>query len=138
MAKIGLIKLEDNSFVLASESDLVESKKIKIGELYMYEFKKPRNIQFHRKFFALINLVFQNQDLYTNMDHLRNDLTIRSGHYDTHFDMDGIEVFSAKSISFASMDDHEFQDFYNSVVDTIVKYFHFDKQDIIDNVAQYF
>lgn len=138
MAKIALIKNDNNVFYLAHDSDYEEAKKIKAGEVYMFEFKKPRNYQFHKKFFALIKLVFDNQEHYRNMEHLRHDLTIRAGYYDIRYDMDGGEIQDPKSISFGSMDELEFNEFYNAVVDTIVKYFHFDKQDLIDNVAQYF
>lgn len=32
----------------------------------------------------------------------------------------------------------EFSEYYNAVLDTIVKYFHFDKEDIIQNIEQFY
>jgi len=136
--KILMVKSLNNTFSCAYNSDLDSLKKIKPNEMVEVEIKKKRNIMHHRKFFALIDLVYQNQELYTNSENLRNDLTIAAGYYDTRFNFEGVEIIEAKSISFAAMDQTEFNDFYNAVVDTIVKHFHFDKDDIITNVSQYF
>ena len=136
--KIILIKQLNNTFKIAYDSDFEKCKKIKVGEPYEFEYKFKRNYEFHKKFFALLNMVFQNQERYKNIDHLRKDLTIASGYYDSRVDLEGVEVLEPKSISFSSMDNDSFQEFYSAVVDTIVKYFHFDRQDIIDNVEQYF
>lgn len=138
MAKFALIKRDDGLFMLAHDSDYEEAKKVKTGEAYFYEVKKPRNYKFHRKFFALIKLVFDNQERYSNMEYLRKDLIICSGYYDKRYDLHGVEVYEAQSLSFSSMDEDEFSELYNSVVDTICREFNFDKQNIIDNVSQYF
>ena len=135
--KISLVRTL-SGFKTAYDSDFELSKKIKLNEIYEYECKQTRNIKFHRKFFALINMVFQNQEQYTNIEHLRKDLIIESGNYDLRHDLNGVEIREAKSISFAQMDEIQFSELYNSVIDVIVKYFNFDKQDIIDNVSQYY
>lgn len=137
MAKIALIRTL-SGFKPAYDSDFELSKKIKLNEVYVYDFKKPRNYEFHKKFFALVNMVFQNQEQYTNAEHLRKDLIIESGNYDLRYDLHGVEIKEAKSISFSSMDEIVFSELYNSVIDVIIKYFHFDRQDIIDNVSQYY
>lgn len=136
--KITLIKQLNNTFKIAFDSDFEKIKKIKVGEPLEYEFKKLRNIRFHRKLFALLNMIFENQELYKNIDHLRKDLTIEAGFYDLRVNIHGEEIKEAKSISFASMSADEFDEYYNAVLDTVVKYFHFDKQDIIDNINEYF
>ena len=136
--KITLVKQLNNSFKVAFDSDYEKIKKIKAGDEVECEIKKPRNYKFHKKLFALLNLVYQNQEHYVNIDHLRYDLTIAAGYYEKRISIHGEEITEPKSISFAKMDDHEFSEYYSSIVDQIVKYFHFDKQDILDNVEQYF
>ena len=79
-----------------------------------------------------------NQEMYNNIEHLRRDLTIESGYYDLRSNIHGEEIKEPKSISFSSMDQNEFSEYYNAVLDTIVKYFHFDKQDIITNIEQFY
>lgn len=133
-----LVKKTHNGLIPLYDSDYENYSKIPIGKEFEIECKQTRNIKFHRKFFALINMVFQNQEQYTNIEHLRKDLIIESGNYDLRHDLHGVEIREAKSISFAQMDEIQFSELYNSVVDVIVKYFNFDKQDIIDNVSQYY
>jgi hypothetical protein len=127
-----------NGFKLAYNSDHELAKKIPLNEPIIYEWKKPRNLKFHKKFFALLNLVFENQERYNNLDHLRKDLTISAGYYDLRLNIEGVEIREAKSISFAKMTDTEFSDYYNRIIDVVVKWLGIDKEDIIQNINQYF
>ena len=136
--KFTIVKQLNNTFKVAYDSDYEKMKRIKVGDFLECEIKKPRNYRFHKKFFALIQMIFQNQERYNNIDDLREDLTIEAGYYVKRENMQGELIKRAKSISFANMDEHEFSDFYSAVLDEIVKHFNFDKQDIIDNVEQYF
>lgn len=137
--KIALIKGLDNKFSIAYDSDYELAKKIKPNEVYEYEFKKTRNIKFHRKFFALVNLCFSNQETFNNIEHLRKELIICAGHYELIFDLEsGTQKKEALSISFASMDETAFNTLYNDVLNVICEKFLFDKEDVLNNVAQYF
>jgi len=136
--KITLIKTLNGKFVPAYDTDHENAKKIKANEPYEFEYKKPRNYQFHKKFFALVNLVFDNQERYLNLDHLRKDLIIEAGFYEIRYGFHGEEIREANSISFASMDEIQFSELYNRCVDVVVKYFNFDRDDIAENVQQYF
>ena len=136
--KVYLVKQGDNSFKVAHNSDYESIKKIKLGKTVLCEITQPRNIGFHNKFFALINMVYNNQEHYNNSEQLRKDLIISAGFYDTHVTVWGEEVQTAKSISFGSMKEDEFKELYNRVLDEIIKHFHFEKQLILDNVEQYF
>lgn len=136
--KVFLVKQLNNTLKVAYDSDYEKIKKLKLDEFYQCTITQPRNIKFHRKFFSLIKMVFDNQEIYKNTDRLRKDLIIESGFYDEWVDFQGVIQREAKSISFASMKEDQFNDLYSKVLDTIVKYFHFDKQDVIDNVEQYF
>ena len=136
--KITIVKQNDNSFKIAFDSDYEKAKKLKVGELLECEIKRKRNYKFHKLYFSLINMVYDNQSLYTNIDHLRNDLTIEAGYYDLCFNFQNESVKRAKSISFANMDEDEFNELYNRTIDVIVKYFNFDKQLILDNIEQYY
>ncbi len=133
-----LLQNTDRGLIPLYDSDLDNKKKLKLGEVYQATIVMPRNIKFHRKFFALINMVYNNQEIYNNIDVLRSDLTIAAGFYDTHTTFNGKERIEARSISFGSMDEIEFEKLYNAFIIVVVKYFKFDKQDILDNIEQYF
>ncbi len=136
--ELTLIKQFDNSFKLAYDSDLEKAKNIKPLKEIKCKITQPRNIRFHRKFFALMNLVYDNQEHYTNIDHLRKDLVKASGYYTKRITIDGEEVAEAKSISFTKMTELEFSKLYSAVLDSIEKYFHFDKESIKTEIEQNF
>ena len=136
--KLILVKNLDNTFSIAYNSDYEKAKKLKAGEQFECEVKKKRNYKFHKKYFALINLVYDNQDVYNNIDHLRHDLTKVSGFYTIRKDMQGNEVIEVDSINFSSMDEFTFNELYSKTLDSIEKYFNFDKQEIAEHIEQYF
>lgn len=136
--KIVLVKNLAGQIIPAYDSDKEKLKRFKAGEPFFAEVTMPRNLRFHKKFFALMNMVFENQEVYKNLDDLRYDLTVEAGYFEEYVSFQGEVVRKAKSISFAKMDDTAFAEYYEAVLLTIVKYFHFDKQDIIDNIDNYF
>lgn len=135
--KIMLCKSLNGNILPAYDQDKENLKRFKAGEPFMAKVTKPRNLKFHRKAFALFNMVFENQEVYTSLDYLRKDLTIEAGYYEERANIHGEVVKEAKSISFAAMDDLEFGKYYNAVIDAIVRCFHFDRQDILDNVEEF-
>ena len=136
--KLFVIKQLDHTLKVAYNSDYDKIKKLKVGEEYQCEVKQPRNLKFHKKFFALVNMLFENQEIYNNPDRLRKDLIIEAGLYDEWVDFQGVMQREAKSISFAKMNENEFSELYSKVIDVIVKHFNFDRQDIIENVQQFY
>ena len=112
----------------ASDSDRELLSKIKTGEPVRLTFKRVRNYQFHRKWFALINLAFDyweppdNQVGEKNLERFRKDITILAGFYEQTVRLDGETRTEAKSISFGSMSEDEFEELYNRTIDVIIKY----------------
>jgi hypothetical protein len=135
--KIALIK-HFNGLKAAYNSDLENIKKLKEGVIYEVNIKKPRNIMFHRKFFALINLVFENQETFDNSNDLRYYLTMKAGFYKKVKTPNNGEMFIPKSLKFDKMDNVEFEEVYNGVIKVIEKELLITKQDILENIQEYF
>ena len=91
------------------------------GEVVACTMRRPRNVGHHRLFFALLNEVFVNQTRYATLDHLLDTIKIGVGHYDSYPLDDGRELVKPKSISFASMDQSSFSQFYSTVVELVCK-----------------
>lgn len=89
--------------------------KVKTGATIKAEVTRPRNVHFHRKFFAMLNLVYQNQEHYKSLDDLLDVCKLRIGHVRSIQTKGGIEKVPA-SISFANMDDTAFSNFYDRAV----------------------
>ena len=106
--------------------------KLKLGERIHADFKRQRNPQFHRKFFALLQIAFdlwepgeltnQYGTVEKNFDQFRKDLIILAGFYEQDFRLDGSVRINAKSIRFGHMDEDEFAELYSRMIDVILKH----------------
>lgn len=109
-----------------SDEDYEELKKIKVGSVVKARIVQPRNVKFHRKFFAMINaawdcLTEQQRKNLRSKEAFREQLLIISGFSEPMFDLNGNKFLErAKSISFAKMDEPAFNEVYNRVLDTIL------------------
>lgn len=108
------------------------------GEEIEIDITNKRNIKFHRKFFALIKLAFDNQENYTNIEELRKDLIINAGYYNERTNyITGEVIIEAQSISFSSMEEQEFEKVYNSVLDSVCSFLHGRKEEIERELMQF-
>jgi len=101
-------------------SDFDEKRKLRLGQDYEVEVKNPRNVGFHRKFFALLNIGHENTQLDMPMDAYRRYITIKAGYYNAYQTPKGL-FYDAKSISFASMSQDEFEEVFSRVLDKIIE-----------------
>lgn len=136
--EISLIKKPDNTFVAAYDSDWEKVLKVKTGDIYKCQITKPRNYEFHKKYWALINMVYDNQELFDNVDDMRAEITIKAGFFTTYHGLDGSIKKKANSISFAEMDGFEFQEMYEKTKDVICIHFRFTNKLIEENIHQYY
>ena len=114
--KLGVLKPVD-------ELDQKELFNLKDGQIYSCEIKKPRNIGYHRKFFAMLNLCFDNQDVFNSLENFRKEMLKASGYFNSYVNHKNITVYEAKSISFSNMSQDEFQEVYEAVFMTILTVF---------------
>lgn len=97
-----------------------EYKKLKMDEQVHVVIKKPRNLSHHRKWWALISLIHENQTRYETKEQLVAALKFYLGHVDTFLLRDGSTTgFLPKSISFAKMSQEEFGQFYDRTLDFV-------------------
>ena len=125
-----------NGFKFAHESDLEKARKIKVGDFVTCDIKKPRNYMFHKKFFALIELVFQNQDLTDDTDNLRAYLTVKAGFYETIKSDIGV-MYLPKSISFAKMDEIEFEELFTKFLNVSSMLIGVENEDIMNELSEF-
>jgi hypothetical protein len=118
-----------NGLVPLYSSDLDEKRKLKIGETYQVEVKRPRNYQFHKKFFALLNIGWENTDVEMPFDTYRRWVTMRAGFYKVYHTPKG-ELYEPESIAFSNMDEDTFSEVYERVLSIILKDTGADKPDV--------
>lgn len=132
------VKKTLNGLLPASRTDeeKLQSAKLKLGEYYQIELKKPRNIRFHRKFFSLLNLAFDNQSDFNCIEDFRGWVTMRSGYYRKVPTPTG-EYYTPKSISFSKMDQIEFNEFYDRVFSFILEYLGCEDEELYEQLKDY-
>lgn len=107
------------------DDDYEAKKKLKLGQTYSVEVKVVRNVDFHRKYFALVAYAWEfltEQEIanFKTKENFRKYLEIAAGHCDVLFHprlQEFVEV--PRSISFSSMDNASFSDLYRRVKDVI-------------------
>lgn len=127
MAEAQFIKQPGGMLRPANQADVETLAKVANGNLVQVDFKQPRNPQFHRKFFAMMNFAYEywnpepilieglNIAPEKNFERFRKDVLILAGYRHAVVNIKNEVRFEADSISFASMDDMQFQDVYQAV-----------------------
>jgi hypothetical protein len=110
-------------FVPSCDHDAEKLEVIKNGEYINCKTKKQRNGAYHRKYFALLNHVFHNQEKYDAFEAFRAEVTMRAGYFEEHKHLSGQVSYSPKSISFEKMDEIEFRDLFSKTIDVIINHF---------------
>lgn len=127
--------------------------KIKLGAEVQVEIKRPRNLQHHKKFWKLASVVVDNQERYATPEHLVDGLKVATGHCDTHLGKPETVscphcggsfahqtiIYVPHSISFASMNQTEFEAFYSRCIDIIARHVipGIDKDDLRHEVEEF-
>lgn len=128
------------------DSDLDMKRRLRVGSVVRCRVSNPRNYEFHKKFFALVRLTFDNLPsrlaefwkIHNEEDMLRRfkrDL----GYYTTTYNERDEREVEYHSISFSAMEQHEFERFYNQCIDLVLaKYIRgLDKQDLITEIENF-
>lgn len=108
------------------DEDYEKKKSLKLGEAYVASIKTFRNLEFHRKYFTLINITWEllgeKAHLFfkNNIKAFRHSIEITAGSYELAYSFTRKEwIESHKSIAFDNMEQHEFEELYERVKDII-------------------
>ena len=118
----------DGSLYPKGDQAIEALQKIKNYSEIMIEIKNHRNPAFHRKAFALLNLIYDNQEGFTNFDCFRAWITIKAGYFKTGITPNGSTFFDAQSLKFESMSAEKFERWYSSVIDIAIKEYGMNKK----------
>jgi len=121
------LKNTEQGLIPLYESDETDKKKLKLDEVYKVTIKRSRNYEFHKKYFALIKLAFDNYSTDMPFDTFRKWLQMKAGFVKAYQTGKGI-FYDTVSISFESMDNDTFNEVYDKVLDTVVALLKSDKE----------
>ena len=109
------------------DSDHDMKLRLRVGSTVRCRVTLPRNYEFHKKFFALVRLTFDNLPLplverwgIHNADGMLRRFKRDLGYFSSTVNEDGEREIAYRSISFAAMDEADFERFYNDCVDLVL------------------
>jgi len=98
-------------------------KRLAVGEALEFEYKLSRNYKFLQKFFVFLKAVYDIEAIqqeFSSPEHLRAALTIQAGYFEIVIGFDNKPFVIPKSISFAKMDEAEFDQFYAKIMKVVL------------------
>lgn len=129
--KINFIKQPGGVLVPSGDLESDQMHKFKTGEMYEVDIKKSRNPQFLAKvmiFFEYCQAhwdgdkVLEHGTPQAQFDRFRKDMTILAGYYDATVRLNGDTRIEAKSLSYGSMSEDEFQECYQALIQVAMKH----------------
>jgi len=130
---IQMQKAANGILVPSDEEAQQELSKLKLGQPVRVTIVRQRNYHFLQKWFALINFAFDYWEPpeidgkhkvtpEKSLDRFRKDVTILAGYYDATYRLNGEVRIEAKSISFASMNEEDFEKMYSKTIDVVIRH----------------
>ena len=128
MAEVLLTKTPGGSLVPSCEEAAEALKRFRVGGIVRCNVVQMRNPGFHRKWFALVRVLFdlwceylppgewRGMPVQPNLDRFRQDITILAGHGRPVWNIRGEMRMEADSISFANMDQATFEKLYSATI----------------------
>lgn len=128
------------------DEDYNEKKKLKIGEVYTATIYKQRNLNLHRKFFAMIRVAWAYQTanrriVFNNsIDIFRSTILLNSGICDRIWLAEKKQyVDIPRSLAFDKMDEKDFEECYSKCLDFILQRLvnHVSEEDFKKNIEEF-
>lgn len=128
-----LRKVANVGFAPADENEAEKLTRFKTGGVVRAKFTQMRNYEFHKKYFAMVKIAFdawadtvprqeyKGEPVSPNIERFRRDLQIMAGFYKPVYSAKGDVRLESDSISFANMDQAEFEKVYSKVVDVVLE-----------------
>ena len=151
--KINMLKQPGGILTPATDIDAEMLTKFKTGLTYPVSIPFARNPEFHSKVFAFFNFCFEHwkgdnefQSEPKQFDVFRKHLTVLAGYYDSFVGIGGKVRVEAKSLSYASMSQEDFEELYSALINAAVKHIFSDlagnltedKQKIYNQLLEFF
>ena len=134
--KLTFIKTQ-SGLIPDCEATIEALKKIKNGDGVILEYKPKRSYLFHKKLFALLNLIFENQDHYKSIDNILEMCKFKAGYFETIITHKGEKHYKTKSIAFDEMDNASFEEFYKKCIDVALELTGINQKDLEQQIINF-
>lgn len=117
------MKREGNSLVPADRESMDRMDEIKRDHLVMVTVRQPRNPRQHRMAWGLVRVAHDNLDDFDSPEHLMDTIKVNIGYCDRVIyrmkDIGEVEQLMPRSMAYESMDQLEFEEFFDRMLDYI-------------------
>lgn len=152
MTEILVTKTAGGALAPADQEAADYIARLKLGAVVKVKATRMRNPRFHRKFFAMLDVgfdaweppekEFRGLPVEKNKERFRKDCIIAAGFYDQVANIKGEVRAEAKSISFGSMSDDEFEQVYSAVANVILsriltRYTRTDLDNVVEQILRF-
>ena len=127
---------DSGDFRPADEATRDRMNRLRKGQYYSFQYKRIRNYQFHKKYFAMLKLAFDNQEEFSSEEWLRRYTMLGIGRVETVITRDGKTVYMPESISFDKMDENEFEEVYQKTLSFLMERYGFDES-FVDKLLEF-
>lgn len=115
-----------------------ELNKMKTHDVIKVPYTKPRSPRNHRRWRALVNMVFLNQDRYETEKDLIVEIKLKAGHYSEHITTKGKIIYVPDSLAFDEIDEIEFKEFFEKAINSVLKHFiDPDNEQLIEKIIRF-
>lgn len=127
-----ILEKQQGGFLKASnDEDAARILKLPIGTGIRAKISRMRNYEYHKKFFAMLQVGFEAFEpaikehkgfpVQKHFERFRKDCIIAAGYYDVVANLKGEVRAEAKSISFGSMKQDQFEKLYTAVCNVLLQ-----------------
>ena len=114
---------QQTPFVFVPTPEAVEKfSKIPAGATAYWEFRREQYSKFHRKFFAMVKVIFDNQDQYSNPQMFYKVLIMLAGYCEV-LQVGNKTLFVADSVSYEKCSQSRLEKIYDKVLDVALEKF---------------
>lgn len=145
MSSFDLIKLPNGDLRPATDDGRDRVKRWRVGDVVTCEVKRPRSQAFHRLYFGLLSMIYENsewcEERWPTFERFREAVQMQAGYFEETKSIKGSTMYRASSVAFHKMDEDEFSALFNKVVDIIIQfvpeYANVTPDDLVQMVKEY-
>ena len=106
----------------ASAYDQERLDQYRVGASVEVTIRQDRSLPHHRLYWAILSEVVHNQEVFSTVEALHEAIKTELGYIKPAYRIDGTVHFVSDSISFKSMDEAQFNVFFDKAMDLICEY----------------
>lgn len=136
MKTVYLVKNKYGMFEPYDDNTAEIMMNINVGDTFKVKLSKPRTPKYHRKFWALFNRVFENQEKHKTQKTLYLELKLACGWFDEYVKDTGEIVYIPWSLSFDDCDQIKFEELYNQAIQFFLDNYAEGNEQLIDELVR--